>query len=62
VVSAAAGLIITHILDGLLGHPPLARLGWDTTTYILIGTGRLALPEEGRAMLGPDASRFPLLR
>ncbi len=61
-VHPAAAPIITGILDGLLGSPVPAQLGWDDTTYILTGTGRRQLTQEEHATLGPLASRFPLLR
>ena len=35
-------------------------LNWDDLTYVLKGTGRLALTETERAELGPAAHRFPL--
>ena len=54
--------IITGILDGLLGSPVPAQLGWDGTTYILTGTGRRHLEAHERTTLGPQANRFPLLR
>ena len=50
--------LVTRVLDGLLGDSP--ALGWDDETYVLKGTGRLALTEAERAGLGPAASRFPL--
>ena len=54
--------VITGILDGLLGEPAPAALGWDSTTYILTGTGRRSLTADERARLGPLADRFPLLQ
>jgi len=61
-VHPQAAPIITGILDGLLGDPLPAAVGWDTTTYILTGTGRRRLTEDDRARLGPLAERFPLLQ
>lgn len=58
----AAAVIITGILDDLLGAPLPDGLGWDTTTFILKGTGRSDLSDEDRRVLGPLADRFPLLR
>ena len=58
----AAAAIITGILSGLLGEPLPTDLGWDTTTFILTGTGRRELTIEERRTLGPVARRFPLLR
>ena len=54
--------IITGILDGLLGSSVPASLDWDTTTYVLTGTGRRPLTPEERPQLGALAERFPLLR
>jgi uncharacterized protein (TIGR03083 family) len=61
-VSLRCAPIITGILDGLLGEPLPAGLGWDATTFILVGTGRRELSAEDRGVLGPLAPRFPLLR
>lgn len=57
----AAG-IITGILDGLLGSRVPDSLQWDTTTYILTGTGRRSLSADERSQLGDLAEEFPLLR
>jgi uncharacterized protein (TIGR03083 family) len=61
-VRPAATTIITGILDRLLGEPVPESLRWDTTTYILTGTGRRDLPADERAKLGGHAVKFPLLR
>lgn len=61
-VEPAAAEIVTGILDGLLGESLPAGLGWDTTTFILKGTGRSELSADDRRVLGPLADRFPLLR
>jgi len=61
-VVAAAGVVITGILEGLLGEPLPAGLGWDTTTFILAGTGRRPITDEEHQVLGALARRFPLLR
>lgn len=50
--------LVTRVLDGLLGQQ--STLGWDDETYVLKGTGRIALTEAERAQLGPAAARFPL--
>ncbi len=50
--------LVTRVLDGLLGGSP--ALGWGDETYVLKGTGRIALTEAERAQLGPAAGRFPL--
>jgi uncharacterized protein (TIGR03083 family) len=58
----AAAAIIVGILDGLLGEPLPSELGWDATTYILIGTGRRNLTAMDGQTLGLLAERFPLLQ
>jgi len=60
-VQPAPAAIIVALLDGLLGEPLPASLGWDATTYILTGTGRRPLHDDERDTLGPLAARFPLL-
>jgi len=50
--------LVWRVLDGILGESPPD--GWDDLTYVLKGTGRLALTETERAELGPAAHRFPL--
>ena len=54
--------IITCLLDGLLGEPLPASLGWDATLYILSGTGRRELEPDEQAKLGALAAQLPLLR
>lgn len=61
-VQPAAAAIVTGILDGLLGERLPESLRWDTTEYILTGTGRRGLSRVERAELGSLAGRFPLLR
>jgi uncharacterized protein (TIGR03083 family) len=56
------GLQVTaRTLDGLFGPEAWDEIGWDTTTYILKATGREPLNEADLDMLGPHASRLPLL-
>ncbi|HEY0538875.1 MAG TPA: maleylpyruvate isomerase N-terminal domain-containing protein [Actinoallomurus sp.] len=56
--SAGPMRMVRETLDALLGEPlPLA---WDDVTYARTGTGRAALSEQDRAVLGPLAERFPL--
>jgi hypothetical protein len=50
--------LVKRVLDELVAEPP--ALGWDDETYVLKGTGRLALTEAERSSLGPAADRFPL--
>jgi uncharacterized protein (TIGR03083 family) len=56
------GLQVTaRTLDGLFGPDAWDVIGWDTTTYVLKATGRVPLDEDDLEMLGPHASRLPLL-
>jgi uncharacterized protein (TIGR03083 family) len=61
-VDANSARVTTGILDGLLGERLPAGLGWDSTTYILAGTGRRALTPDERSQLGALAEKFPLLQ
>jgi uncharacterized protein (TIGR03083 family) len=61
-VQPATAAVITGILDGLLGEPVPDSLQWDSTAYILIGTGRRELDAGEATALGPLAAAFPLLR
>ena len=57
-----AALEVTHpVLISLLGAEPPARLGWDDQTLLAAGTGRRALTQHERAVLGSLQDRFPLL-
>jgi uncharacterized protein (TIGR03083 family) len=60
-VAPASAVIITGMLDALLGAPLPATLEWDATTYILTGTGRRSITSREQAVLGGLAERFPLL-
>jgi len=53
--------IVDDILVGLLGEQPPSNLDWDAIEFIDTGTGRRPLSDGERRMLGPLASRFPLL-
>lgn len=57
---AELGLVrVRQTLDGLLGRAvPVAD--WDDATYARKATGRAALTEGERVLLGADAARFPL--
>ncbi|MEV6282424.1 maleylpyruvate isomerase family mycothiol-dependent enzyme [Kribbella sp. NPDC051770] len=56
------GLQVTaRTLDGLFGPEAWDVIGWDTTTYVLKGTGREPLSAADREMLGEYAARLPLL-
>jgi uncharacterized protein (TIGR03083 family) len=56
------GLQVTaRTLDGLFGPDAWDVIGWDTRTYVLKATGRLPLDVDDLEMLGPHASRLPLL-
>jgi uncharacterized protein (TIGR03083 family) len=61
-VNPATAGVIVGILDGLLGGDVPRSVGWDATTYILVGTGRRPIAAEERENLGAIAERFPLLR
>jgi uncharacterized protein (TIGR03083 family) len=52
----AALRLVRRVLDGLLG----GTVDWDDRTYALKGTGRLAVTDDDRAVLGELADRFPL--
>ena len=49
--------IFVALLDG---EPPDA-LGWDDQTFLAVASGRRALTDHERGLLGPHAQRFPLL-
>jgi uncharacterized protein (TIGR03083 family) len=53
--------VAARTLDGLFGPEAWDVIGWDTTTYVLKATGRLPLTEEDLEMLGPHATKLPLL-
>jgi uncharacterized protein (TIGR03083 family) len=52
---------VRPVLVSLLGEPPPAALGWDDQTLLAVGTGRRALTDAERTILGPAQDRFPLL-
>jgi uncharacterized protein (TIGR03083 family) len=52
---------VRPVLVSLLGTEPPAALGWDDQTLLASGTGRQALSETERTILGPAQDRFPLL-
>lgn len=51
--------LIRRTLDGLLGAGT-PRPDWDDERYALKGTGRIALSDGERAVLGPAVAQFPL--
>jgi len=53
--------LTARTLDGLFGPQAWDVIGWDLTTYVLKGTGRLALADADLDMLGPYAGKLPLL-
>ncbi|MGV9273147.1 maleylpyruvate isomerase N-terminal domain-containing protein [Streptomyces griseosporeus] len=56
---SSAGLAaVRGTLDGLLGRP--VPVPWSDAEYARAATGRAALTEEERRVLGSDAGRFPL--
>ncbi len=60
-ITPRAVAVVRGMLVGLLDAEPPAALGWDDVAFIETGTGRRALPDEDRAILGVLADRFPLL-
>jgi hypothetical protein len=61
VIRSESAAIVSGMLDELLGQTVPGSLGWDSTHYILCGTGRRQLTPTERETLGPLAVRFPLL-
>jgi hypothetical protein len=55
---AASLVLVRRVLEGLLGSPLPAS--WDDVSAAVKGTGRAALTDEDRALLGPLAERVPL--
>lgn len=49
---------VRRTLDGLLGRP--VPVAWNDADYARAATGRTALTDDERAILGPLADRFPL--
>ncbi len=64
-LTGAAGRVILEILRGLLGDDAAASLGaslgWSDLIFIETGTGRRALTDGERTLLGSSADAFPLL-
>jgi uncharacterized protein (TIGR03083 family) len=54
----AAVALTAETLDGLTGDPPRPP-SWDDITYVLKGSGRVALDDEDREFLGESAAAFP---
>jgi uncharacterized protein (TIGR03083 family) len=60
--ASEAGVRITkEILLGLLGQELPEALGWDDLTFVEKGSGRGAITNDERAILGSLADRFPLM-
>lgn len=53
--------LTTRVLSSILGGEPTPDLGWGDLTFIEKATGRQALTEGERRILGRDAATFPLL-
>lgn len=49
--------LVRQTLDGLLGRP--VPVSWDDATWARAGTGRRALEDGERAILGADATGYP---
>jgi hypothetical protein len=60
-IPPGTAVIISGMLDTVLGRARPEALGWDTTEYIVAGTGRRELTTSERDVLGPLADRFPLI-
>lgn len=52
---------VRPVFVALLGAQPPETLGWDDQAFLATATGRRALTDHERALLGPYAQRFPLL-
>ena len=50
--------LVCRVLDGLIGVPGPSY--WDSETYALKGTGRLALTADERSSLGQLAEQYPV--
>jgi len=59
--TASALLVIRPVFVDLLGTPPPDTLRWDDHAFLVTATGRRALTNQERDLLGPRAERFPLL-
>jgi uncharacterized protein (TIGR03083 family) len=53
--------LVRPVFVDLLGGEPAEELGWDDAAFLAVGTGRRALTDEERVVLGERAGRFPLL-
>jgi hypothetical protein len=49
------------IFVALLGGEPPDALGWDDQAFFAVASGRRALTDHERVLLGSHAGRFPLL-
>jgi uncharacterized protein (TIGR03083 family) len=60
--TTSSALTVTRgVFVSLLGAEPPPRLGWDDQTFLEAATGRRALTDQDRMVLGPLQDRFPLL-
>ena len=57
----AALAVVRPVFVDLLGAEPTAALEWDNGTFLAVATGRRALTEAERVLLGSRRERFPLL-
>lgn len=57
----AALAVVRPVFVDLLGDEPPAGLQWDDGTFLAVATGRRALTEAERVLLGSRRGRFPLL-
>ena len=52
---------VRPIFVALLDGEPPSGLGWDDQTFLAVASGRRALTDHERVLLGPHARRFPLI-
>jgi uncharacterized protein (TIGR03083 family) len=52
---------VRPVFVALLGRRPPDALGWDDQTLLAVASGRQAVTDHERDLLGSDARRFPLL-
>jgi len=53
--------VVRPVFVDLLGGEPVEELGWDDAAFLAVATGRRALSDEEKVVLGERAGRFPLL-
>ena len=53
--------VVKPVFVDLLGEEPPGELGWGDAVFLAVATGRRALSDEEKVVLGERAGRFPLL-